>query len=361
MFGICRADDAAKPSLSPKDKLIVETVLRLKDFDIESSAPAKAAMLRYLESQVGTEQYFELVERFGITEVADQLVELGIGKADETTGVRAAEVLFALDRAAMLQTIIKSDDVDRAVAAVTLVGHAGGKQTSELLLPLLHASDVAPAVRTAAIRAVGRRPDGQQAILEMVSSGHLPEELTFAAANVLFGSSNEALRKEAAKYLALPATADSQPLPPLSDLIQRQGNPEAGKVVFQKTGTCINCHKVHGEGKEVGPDLSEIGSKLSREAMFVSILDPSLAISHNYETYTVLTDSGDAVTGLMVSNTDQSVKLRTAEGIDKTFEQEEIEILKKQPKSLMPQDLQRLMTVDQLVDLVEYTLTLTKQ
>lgn len=39
-------------------------------------------------------------------------------------------------------------------------------------------------------------------------------------------------------------------------------------------GTCNKCHLVRGEGKQIGPDLTEIGSKLSREAMFESILYP---------------------------------------------------------------------------------------
>ena len=49
-----------------------------------------------------------------------------------------------------------------------------------------------------------------------------------------------------------------------------------------------------------------------------------------------------------------------SEGIDKTIDQEDIEIFKKQKTSLMPQDLQKLLTVNQLINLVEYTLTLKK-
>ena len=95
--------------------------------------------------------------------------------------------------------------------------------------------------------------------------------------------------------------------------------------------------------------------------MYVSILDPSAAVSHNFETYSVLTVDGLAVTGLLISETDQAVTLRNSEGIDKIIDQDDIEIFKKQKVSLMPQDLQKLMTVEQLVNLVEYTLTLRKK
>ena len=58
-----------------------------------------------------------------------------------------------------------------------------------------------------------------------------------------------------------------------------------------------------GEGKQIGPDLTEIGSKLSREAMFESILYPSAGISHSYETFTAELADGNVVTGLKVSET----------------------------------------------------------
>ena len=228
------------------------------------------------------------------------------------------------------------------------------------LRPLMQNDGATVAVRSAALKALGKRLAGQQQILKLVTAGDLADDLKFAAANALLGSTNSEIAATAAKYLELPATADSQPLPALSELVQRRGDVKAGLEVFQTAGTCNKCHKVRGKGKEVGPDLSEIGSKLSREAMYVSILDPSAAVSHNFETYSILTLDGLAVTGLLISETDESVTLRNSEGIDKTIEQEEIEIFKKQKTSLMPQDLQKLLTVDQLVNLVEYTLALRK-
>ncbi|MEZ6111521.1 MAG: c-type cytochrome [Pirellulaceae bacterium] len=126
------------------------------------------------------------------------------------------------------------------------------------------------------------------------------------------------------------------------------------------TATCGKCHKVRDEGKEVGPELSEIGSKLSRDALYVAILDPSAGISHNYETYTVLLDNGTVVTGLMVSETDEAVTIKTAEAILRTFKQDEIEEMIKQKVSLMPSNLQQTMSVQDLVDVVEYLTTLKK-
>jgi putative heme-binding domain-containing protein len=95
--------------------------------------------------------------------------------------------------------------------------------------------------------------------------------------------------------------------------------------------------------------------------MFTSILDPSAGISHNYETYNVLTDSGLVVAGVKVSETDSEVVIRTAEAIDRTISKDEIEEIKKSEKSMMPDSLHQ--TVDQqgLVDVVEYLMSLKKK
>ena len=346
--------------VTPKDKLIIETVLRLENFNLESSAPAKAAVMRYLRAEEGSDRYFELIERFQPAEITESLVKYSIDHASETGGVRGAELLFAMNKEKSLLAIAASDNEIEAQAAVQLIGHAAGKRTVSILLPLMQSDAVTGAVRSTALKALGKRLDGQQKILKLVTSGNLADDLKFAAANALLGSSNPDIATTAAKHLELPATADSRPLPALPELVKRTGNAEAGRKIFETVGTCNKCHKVRGEGKEVGPDLSEIGSKLSREAMYVSILDPSAAVSHNFETYSILTLDGLAVTGLLISETDDTVTLRNSEGIDKTVDQEDIEIFKKQKTSLMPQDLQKLLTVDQLVDLVEYTLTLKK-
>ncbi len=309
-------------------------------------------------AQPGTDQYFELIKRFKPIEIADDLARFSLEHADQTGGVKGAELLFAMQQDQALTTFVFRDEPARAVSAIGLIGHAAGKKTAPLLLPLLTDKKLSNELKTAAISALGRQKTGQESVLELVTQGKLDEELKFAAANLLLSSEHASIAEEAAKYLDLPATADSQPLPTIAELVRRAGNVTAGKTVFQTTGTCNKCHKVLGEGTSVGPDLSEIGSKLSREAMYISILDPSAAISHNFESYVMLTDEGVQIAGLLVSQTDQAITLRTSEGIDKTVEQDAIENFKKQTKSLMPQDLQRLMTAEQLVDLVEYLMTL---
>ena len=131
----------------------------------------------------------------------------------------------------------------------------------------------------------------------------------------LHSSSDKGVRDQAAKLFPLPPVKGSKPLPPVAQLVARKGDVARGKLVFEKTGTCAKCHKVNGEGKDVGPDLSGIGNKLSRTAFYESILFPSAGISHNYETYVVVLNDGNSFSGLKISETDDSVTLKNAESI----------------------------------------------
>ena len=179
-----------------------------------------------------------------------------------------------------------------------------------------------------------------------------------AAAVALSRSRWDEVRKAGADLLPLPKASSGQPLPPLAELLKKRGNASAGKAVFTGAGTCAKCHVVAGEGKAVGPDLTGIGAKLSRQAVYESILAPSAAISHNYETHALLTEDGWVITGLLVSQTDEQVVLKTAEGVDVTTPTATIDELARQPISLMPADIAATLKPQQLVDLVTWLETL---
>ena len=137
-----------------------------------------------------------------------------------------------------------------------------------------------------------------------------------------------------------------------------KGDALDGRVMFNTKGTCAKCHVVNGMGKEVGPNLSEIGKKLSREALFESILYPSAGISHNYESYTIILASGNVVNGLLVNKTDDAITIKDAEAIARTFKMDDVEEVIQQKVSLMPADLQKVLTQEELVNIVEYLTTL---
>lgn len=350
----------AQEEIDPqRDQLIVETLLRLDNFDLEAKPKTKAAVLRYLKANPGSESFFQLVERFQIKDAASELLEVAVAKPGETAGVKAAELLLKLDEKRVDETIA-GEETAKAVALINALGSVGGKPIIDRLAPMIVDTAKPLAIRSAAAQALGKSKPGIDLLLVAAKDKSLPEDLNFTVANVLFGSPDPAVQAEAKKYLKLPASANEKPLPPLSELMKMPGDAAAGKRLFASTATCNKCHVVKGEGKEVGPNLSEIGSKLSKDAFFVSILDPSAGISHNYETFVATTDDGKIVSGLLVSKTDAEVVLRDANAIQHTLKMDSVEELRKLPISLMPADLQKTMSAQDLVDVVEYLMTLKK-
>jgi putative heme-binding domain-containing protein len=343
-----------------KDALIVRTLLRLPGSDLSDKPGPKAALLRYLKTEQGTPRYLELVEKFSLRETKDELLRLAIEQGDGTLGVKAAGLLIKFNERELLTKAIGDPDPAKGARLVSTLGLVADAKTNDLLSPLITAAEKPLAVRAAAVGAIGRNAPGQKWLLSIVEEGQLPADLKFAAANVLLSSADEAIKTAAGKHLSLPAAAGGEPLPPVAELAKRSGDAARGKELYAGAGTCAKCHKVRGEGKEVGPDLSEIGSKLSKEAMYLSILDPNAGVTFNYETYLIRMLDGTVHSGILVSQTDDGVELKTAEAIVHKLVRDDIDQMKKQTISLMPADLQKQLKAQDLVDIVEYLATLKK-
>jgi putative heme-binding domain-containing protein len=353
---------AQDDSQRAKDSLIVRALLRLPGIDLSQKPEAKAALLRHLETLKGTEQYVEVAGKFQLRETRDELLQLAIEQAESTLGVKAAGLLVKLGERELIVRALADPDPAKAAKLVKALGLLADATTNDCLLPLV--SDLARPleVRANAVAAVARNAPGQKLLLALVEQGKLPDDCKFAAANALLSSPDEAIRTAAGKHLSLPAAAGGEPLPPIAQLAQRSGDAARGKeLFFGQVATCAKCHKVRGEGKEVGPDLSEIGSKLSKEALYLSILDPSAGVSFNYETWLVRDFNGTVLTGVLVSQTDAEIELKTAEAIVHKLPRGDIDQVKKSATSLMPADLQKQLKAQDLVDLVEYLTTLKKE
>src|SRR5204863_2576321 len=86
-------------------------------------------------------------------------------------------------------------------------------------------------------------------------------------------------------------------------LIRRTpGDPERGQEAFRKV--CGQCHKIFGEGQEVGPDITFNGRN-SYEQLLSNVFDPSLVIGAGYQARTIATDKGRIVSGLVAEESDQ--------------------------------------------------------
>lgn len=357
---------SALPAASPdaaRDAAVVQTLLRLPQFDVNAKPKWRAAVLRHLETLRGTPKYVELIERLKLRGVRDQLIELATEADDENVAVKAATLVIRRHGLNPFRGLIENPEgePDQANRIVEVLARVESPAVNGWLQQLVTAPQTPRPIRLTAASGVARSLRGQEFLLQLAKDGTLPADAQFTVANALLSSPDAAIREQAREHLSLPAGVDSEPLPPVAELVKLSADAKRGARLFRTTGTCSKCHRVGDEGKEVGPDLSEIGSKLTPEALFVSILDPSAGISHNYETFTAILETGSIVSGILVSRTPEAVTIRTAEALDRTFALEEVEELVKSQVSLMPNDLQRLMTAQELADIVAYLRTLKRK
>jgi putative heme-binding domain-containing protein len=142
----------------------------------------------------------------------------------------------------------------------------------------------------------------------------------------------------------------------MRNLIRRgKGNYNEGRKVYQ--GLCGQCHKIFGEGQEVGPDITSNG-RATFEQLLSNVFDPNLVIGTAYQATTVATTKGRVLTGLLVEDSPQRVVIKTQGGKVETIPSKQIDEKFLSPVSLMPEDIEKQLKPQQIVDLFAY-LTLT--
>jgi putative heme-binding domain-containing protein len=166
----------------------------------------------------------------------------------------------------------------------------------------------------------------------------------------------------AVRDLFEPFVPEEQRTKRLGDLIQADeilklpGDIPRGRLLFHKTAgiQCRNCHRIAGDGIELGPDLSQIGKKLDRAKLFESILDPSKNIDPEFLTWVVETKAGKVLSGLVVRKDAAEIVLKDAQNQTHRVPADDIESSTPLQKSLMPELLVRDLTAQQVADLLAY-------
>jgi quinoprotein glucose dehydrogenase len=132
------------------------------------------------------------------------------------------------------------------------------------------------------------------------------------------------------------------------------GDGARGRDLFvnHTAAQCQRCHKLDGQGGEVGPPLNGLAAKQNREYLLEAIVLPNKHIAKGYESVQIVTFSGKTVTGIIRSEDKKEVKLITPEGNLITVEADDIES-RKATKSGMPDDLAQKLTKSEIRDLVE--------
>jgi putative heme-binding domain-containing protein len=352
------AGDATNVDSASRTAIAVEALSRLKGMDLEANPAIKKAVLKVLEQTRGTPQFVELVRDFNLQDQDDALLEYAAQNPASSAGVEAMRLVLSRPDTGLLKTALAGTN---AINVVEALGNTGENGIVPLLLPLVTELARELAVRKQCIRALAQLQTGAASLLKLAEEQKLPADLKLTASSALNNVRWENLKAQAALLLPLPQGREAQPLPPVSELVLLIGDPAKGAAIFHsETVACDKCHQVNGVGVDFGPSLSEIGTKLGKDALYESIFDPSAGISFGFEAWQINLKDGDEAYGLIVSETADELAVKAVGGVVTRYPKANIASQTKQKLSVMPSGLQQAMTRQELVDLVEYLSSLKK-
>ena len=129
-----------------------------------------------------------------------------------------------------------------------------------------------------------------------------------------------------------------------------------GRLVY--TRTCASCHKLFGEGRQVGPDLTG-SDRANLEYMLENVLDPNAAIAKDFQLNVVRTKNGRAVSGIIVAENHAGLTVQTiTERI--LLSKQDVAVRRTLDVSMMPEGIFQALADMEVRNLVAYLAT-TKQ
>lgn len=211
-----------------------------------------------------------------------------------------------------------------------------------------------PAVRHEVVEALVRSVPRAQILIKAVADGAVkPGEIERDKKQLLLNHPNESVRAAAKKVMGSDVASNRAKVVAeyQKAMASLQGDATRGKPVFQKI--CAACHQVGDIGKAVGPNLASTQNKTPAD-LLVNVLDPNREALPAFTTYTVVTDQGLILNGIIASESATSITLRRADNAQDVILRANIEELVSNGISLMPEGLEKDITPAQMADVIEF-------
>ena len=244
------------------------------------------------------------------------------------------------------------------MAALDRLATIANPQTTQIVLNSL--GQLSQGLRNRSVSAILSRPESTRMLLEAMEKKTIsPGVLDATARQRLLMDKDPAVRKQAEEVLEAKVSSDRLAvISQYSQAIRKPGtdktaNPDIakGKEIFRKS--CSICHKLDGLGHDVGPELGMVVNK-GRDWLLQEILDPSRNLDGRYAQVVVSTKKGQTYSGLIGSENASSVTIKMQEGRTQSILRSEIEEWATPGKSLMPEGLEKDISVEQMGDLIGY-------
>lgn len=301
----------------------------------------------------------QLSQQFGDTVAAQTLLTtLQDATADIDDRLDALRGLTGRKRPEVkpvLQQLVQDDDL-RKHAIRSIAAFDDETLTDELLNSY---ASLSPDDKLEAIQTLASRPNSGWKLTNAIKEGSIPRrDIPAWIARLLrrvvgngflevWGPLDQTDANKEAQFAKFRTLLNSDAL--------RAASATEGRELFKRT--CATCHKLHGHGGNIGPDLTG-ANRTSIDYLLRNILTPSAVIQDAYRMHMVITNDGRVWSGIPAAENERQLRLRVANRKEPVaINKSEIESREVAPVSMMPEGLLATMTDNEVLDLVKYLQT----
>jgi putative membrane-bound dehydrogenase-like protein len=351
-----------------QDRTEVDEVLTLLAHEADASAQAEMLLgLGEGLQQRGKKLAAVLKEsKSGLTDLLKRLLtDAGAMVADDRAVVerrgQAAKLLglgdFAAARTPLASLLDPRQPLSLQLDAVRVLSGFNDSQVPGMLLAGW--PTYSPPVRAEVVQALLARPQWIGFLLDAIEKKQISSaDVPPARKTLLLRHTDDKIRTRAtALFAGGPAGPRKEVIARYEKALSLPADIGRGKLVFQKN--CASCHRLGGEGFEVGPNLETIRHHAPSQVL-TNILDPNREVSPNYLEYLVTTKDGKTASGVIVSETVTGLVLKRNGGVQETVLRQNIEEMSSTNRSLMPEGLEQTINPQEMADLLTFLLGKTE-
>jgi len=295
---------------------------------------------------------------FGSTTALTSLRKTLMDKATDVAARKLAFDSLLSVKDAELPALLRQllSDADMRGSALRGLGTYDDAQTPDAILPLY--SSLSATHKRDARNTLAGRPAYAQRLLAAAEANQIPKsDLTADLIQQLRNLKNPEVDALLAKVwgAARESSADMKAeIARVRNIFHgggsQPGDAQRGRTVFTKI--CLPCHTMFGAGGQVGPDLTG-SNRGDLDYILENMVDPNAVIPNDYLSWNIETKDERSITGILKAQTEHAVTVMTANETI-TLPRNEIAFMEQGKLSMMPEDLLKPLTEQEIRDLIIY-------